>query len=404
MSDRIQLEEAIAALEAQRSILGDAVVDPMIFAARKELASLDEPEAPPPKLRGERKLVTILFADISGFTSLAERMDPETVRDLMNSCFEELVPIIARYEGTVDKFTGDGVMALFGAPVAHEDDAQRALRAALDMREAVEEFAAERDLELGVHFGANTGLVIAGGIGSRERQEYSVMGDAVNLARRLEEASARDEILVGPDTHRLTQAIFEFDALTPVHVKGKEEPVSVHKLLAPRAAPARERGIPGLVSPLVGREAELLALSEALESLRAGVGGVVTVVGEAGLGKSRLVAELREKQLEGPAAGWVHWVEGRCLSYGSSIAYLVWLEVVRRLLGVRGEDPPAHAVEVLRARLRALSPDGFDQFLPFLGQLMELPLEPADADRLTELGGERLKEGTFGAVENLVES
>ncbi|MBU1879873.1 MAG: adenylate/guanylate cyclase domain-containing protein, partial [Chloroflexi bacterium] len=183
------LTAAIAALEAQRAILGDAVVEASIAAlrdklARQELAALEQEAAP--ALRGERKLVTVLFADIAGFTALAETADPETVRDLMNACFERLVPVIEHYGGAVDKFIGDGVMALFGAPVAHENDPERALRAALVMRDALTAFNAERGTDLGLHFGVNTGLVVAGGIGTRGQQQYSVMGDAVNLASRLE--------------------------------------------------------------------------------------------------------------------------------------------------------------------------------------------------------------------------
>ncbi len=290
-----QLEAALAALEAQRAVLGDTVVEAALVSMREKLAALSSPPqagGTEGGLQGERKLVTVMFADISGFTGLAETMDPEAVRDLMNGCFERLVPVVEKYEGTVDKFIGDEIMALFGAPVAHENDPERALRAALEMIDALAEFNADRGTDLGVHFGINTGLVIAGGIGTGERQEYSVMGDAVNLAARLEDASERGKILVGPDTHRLTAPLFEFETLEPIQVKGKVEPVPVYRLLAAKAVPGRVRGIAGLESPLVGREAEFRALQEAIERLRTGVGGIVTIVGEAGLGKSRLVAEL----------------------------------------------------------------------------------------------------------------
>ncbi|MEA3397895.1 MAG: adenylate/guanylate cyclase domain-containing protein [Chloroflexota bacterium] len=213
-----QLESAIIALEAQRSVLGDVVVKLSLAALRQQLAELRA--SPAPALGGERKLVTMMFADISGFTALAETLDPEAVRDLMNACFERLVPIVEKYAGTVDKFIGDEIMALFGAPMTHENDPERALRAALEMMDALAEFNAERGTILGLHFGINTGLVIAGGIGVRGRQEYSVMGDAVNLAARLEEVSERGEILVGPDTHRLTTSLFEFEPLAGLCRRG----------------------------------------------------------------------------------------------------------------------------------------------------------------------------------------
>jgi len=403
MTGRERLEQAIAQLEAQRATLGNAVVDVSIAALRKELAALDRAGVSKWTMEGERKLVTVMFADLSGFTAVAEAMDPEAVRDLMNGCFERLVPVVKRYEGTVDKFIGDEIMALFGAPVAHENDPERALRAALEMMDALAEFNAERGTDLDVHFGINTGLVIAGGLGTRERQEYSVMGDAVNLAARLEDASERGEILVGPDTYRLTVPLFEFEPLEPIRVKGKAEPVSVYRLLAVKAVRGKVRGIAGLGSPLVGREAEFRALQDAVERLRAGEGGVVTLVGEAGLGKSRLVTELCREVSNQSSSLALQWVEGRCLSYGTSIAYLLWLDVLRALVGVTAEDSPPAVHKVLREQIQALCPQRFETIYPYLGRLLSLPLGAEDEATLRNLEGERLKMGTFQAVENLVE-
>jgi ABC-type oligopeptide transport system substrate-binding subunit/class 3 adenylate cyclase len=389
-----QLEAGIAAQEALRETLGDAVTDAALAGLRQKLAELKRAAEPaPPTLTGERKLVTVMFADISGFTALAETMDPEAVRDLMNGCFERLVPIVKKYEGTVDKFIGDEIMALFGAPVAHENDAERALRAALEMMDELATFNLERETDLGIHIGINTGLVIAGGLGTRERQEYSVMGDTVNVASRLEDASERGEVFIGPDTYRLTAPLFEFETLEPIRVKGKAEPVAVHRLLAAKIVPGKVRGIVGLESPLVGREVEFRALQGAVERVQAGVGSIVTIVGEAGLGKSRLVAELRSSD----------WVEGRCLSYGGSIAYLLWLDVLRGLLGVTTEDPPVAVRDALRERVQSLCPERLEDVYPYLGRLMSLPLEAESAVSLRDLEGEKLKAGTFRAVETLIE-
>jgi len=394
-----QLESAIIALEAQRSVLGDVVVELSLAALRQQLAELRV--SPAPSLKGERRLVTVMFADISGFTALADTLDPEAVRDLINACFEILVPIVEKYGGTVDKFIGDEIMALFGAPVTHENDPERALRAALEMMDALAEFNAERATTLGLHFGINSGLVIAGGIGVRGQQEYSVMGDAVNLASRLEDVSERGEILVGLDTQRLIEPLFEFEPLAPVQVKGKTEPVPVYRLLAAKSIPGKGRGIAGLQSPLVGREAEFRALREAVARLQGGEGGIVTLVGEAGLGKSRLVAELRNSQ---SAIHNSRWVEGRCLSYGGSIAYLFWLDVLRGLLGVTAEEPPVAVRDALRERVQGLCPERFDDVYPYLGRLMSLPLEAEYEAALRDLEGESLKSGVFHAVETLVES
>ena len=217
-----ELKAAIAGLEAQRSVLGDSVVESAVTALRQQLAELEMP------LRimateEERKVVTILFADVSGFTALLEKVDPEEVRNLINACFERLVPTVKKYEGTVDKFMGDEIMALFGAPIAHENDPERALRAALEMMEDIAAFNREHATALDIHVGINTGHVIAGEIGARGRRDYSVMGDAVNLAARLEDASPNGQIYIGPSTYRQTTALFDFEMLPPLKLQGKEK-------------------------------------------------------------------------------------------------------------------------------------------------------------------------------------
>ncbi|MBN1954417.1 MAG: AAA family ATPase [Anaerolineae bacterium] len=408
MTERQQLEQAIAAQESLRATLGDAVVDATVAALRQRLSELEHAGAATPALSGERKLVTVMFADISDFTALADQMDPEGVRELLNACFSRLVPIIEHYDGVVDKFIGDGVMALFGAPVTHENDPERALLTALALREEVRAFSAEREVGLGIHFGINTGLVIAGSIGAQGREEYSVMGDAVNLAARLEELSQSGEVLVGPDTYRLTSPRFDFEALEPLTVKGKEEPVSAYRLLGLRKAPGQARGIAGLDSPLVGRRRELALLQEAVRRLIAGTGGAVTVIGEAGLGKSRLVAELRY-HVHGPRSrvdpalglglGVVDWLEGRCLSYGTSIVYLLWLDLLRDALAVTVEDPPPVVRDRLWERWQELCLDPGEQV--YLARLMSLPIE--DDAALDGLDGEQLKKRTFRAVEHFLE-
>ena len=184
--------------ECGASLSGGAGAQP----ASSSVGSIPAPV--PAGSAGDRRLVTVLFADISGFTSLSEKLDPEVVRDLITACFDHLVPCIERYGGTIDKFIGDEVMALFGAPVAHENDPERALRAALEMRDALSDFNREHGLSLGLHFGVNTGLVYAGGVGGGSRWDYSVMGDAVNVAARLKAEAKPGEILVGADTYRQT--------------------------------------------------------------------------------------------------------------------------------------------------------------------------------------------------------
>ena len=395
--DREQLERAIASLEGQRAELGAEVVDLALAPLRARLAALARPAPSAADLRGERKFITVMFADVAGFTAFSESLDPEAVRDLMNDCFDLLVPVIEKYQGTLDKFIGDGVMALFGAPVTHENDAERALRAALEMSAALDDFNAARGTDLGLHFGINTGTVVAGGLGIAGRQEYSVMGDGVNVASRLEAISQRGEIIVGPETYRLTMPLFEFDVLPPIELKGKARPVAAYRLRGVKRAPGSVRGIVGMESPLVGRAVEFEALQHAITTLQSGQGGLVTLVGEAGLGKSRLMAEIRRA-----APGSVTWVEGRSLSYGSSIAYLPLLYALRGILGVALDAPPETVRAALLARLAAVCGEQARRLYPYLGRLLSLPLEEAATAKLKGLNSEALKSATFQAVETFV--
>ena len=384
-----QLEQVIAALEAQRAILGDAVVETGLGPLRRQLAELREAEQKPvPVFEGERKLVTVMFADISGFTALSEAMDPEAVRELMNSCFDYLVPVVKKYEGTVDKFIGDEIMALFGAPVTHENDPERALRAALEMMDALAAFNVNRDTDLGMHIGINTGLVIAGGIGSEGRQQYSVMGDTVNLAARLKDVSDRGEIFVGPDTHRLAALLFDFESLEPIQVKGKTEPVAVHRLLAARAMHSKVRGIEGLRSTMVGRDAELERLQTAIRALQVGQGGVISIIAEAGQGKSRLVAEARQV-----TSAEIIWVEGCALSYTQSMSYWIARDVLRVLLGVEADTPLEEISVALRSSIECILPKrGSEDVWPYLAHLLDLPLDEAVAGQIAQLGSQVLRE------------
>jgi ABC-type oligopeptide transport system substrate-binding subunit/class 3 adenylate cyclase len=383
----------------------------------------------------ERRTVTILFSDVKGSMAMAEELDPEDWMEIMDGAFEVLIEPVYRYEGTLARLMGDAVLAFFGAPIAHEDDPERACRAALDIIAGAQEYAERLERERGiqgfnVRVGIHTGLVVVGEVGSDLRVEYTAMGDAVNLAARMESAAEPGTVLITEDTHKLVAPLFDSEPLGPIEVKGKAQPVPAYRVLAPKMAPGKPRGIAGLESRLVGRETELAALQAALERLEAGVGGVVTIVGEAGIGKSRLVAEVRKKTLAKvlkPSQGWsralhLTWVEGRCLSYGASIAYLLWLDVLRGLLGVTVEDAPVDVRDALEKWVRALCPerfeDGFDAVFdgdkdavfdpvkdavyPYLGRLMSLPLEEEVEGRLEDLDGRELKERTFRAVEMLL--
>jgi class 3 adenylate cyclase/tetratricopeptide (TPR) repeat protein len=393
-----KLEQAIAALEAQRAILGDGVVNSAQAALRAQRAT-PPPRPEAPSLEGERKLVSVMFADLSGFTALSEALDPERVRSIVNQCFNLLVAIVEHYGGTVDKFIGDEIMALFGAPQAHENDAERALRAALDMREALAGLNAADGVSLGMHIGINSGTVVTGGLGSDGREQYSVMGDTVNLAARLAEAAPEGEILVGPTTRRLTSLLFHFGALPPMTIKGKAEPVAVSRLEDTRTEAAYTRGVAGLVSPLVGRDADLATLLDAVNDLAAGTGGVVAVTGDPGLGKSRLVAEVRQRTEAG-----VRWIEGRAQSYTDSMSFWLARSLLSAFIGLGPDAAPADLERALRAQVSTLFPESEKcaDVYPYLARLCDLALDTADDERLSRLSPEALRNGMRRAFADLL--
>ena len=398
MDERAQLEQSITRLEDQRAVLGDAAADTALDALREKLAALEDaenasgPEAAAPEMAGERKLVTIMFVDMAGFTSLAETMDPEAVRNLVNTCFEALVPVIETYGGTVTKFIGDAIESVFGAPVAHENDPERALSCALEIMDAMARFNAAQGTDLGLHLGINTGLVIAGGIGSTERQDYAVTGDAINLAARLEDASERGEILVGPDTYRLTSSSFAFETLAPIRVQGKREPVQVYRLVGRKEEQGRKRWLDTqrITSPLVGREAEFSSVTACIERLNEGQGGLLFLTGEAGLGKSRLMAEVRKRTLSGDSDPPLRWLEGRALSFGETMSYWPFQGILWQWAGITEEDSEAQAWDKLQRRVWALFARDTGEVLPYLASLLSLEVRAPYADRVKHLDGDAM--------------
>ena len=391
-----ELKAAIAGLEAQRSLLGDAVIEPALAALRQQLSELDSSQTDLGP-GDERKTVTILFVDVSGFTALSEKLDPEEVRRLINACFEHLVPVVQKYEGTIDKFIGDEIMALFGAPVAHENDPERALRAALELMDAIGSFNREHATELGLHLGVNTGPVIAGKIGSQDRRDYSVMGDAVNLAARLEDASPDGEIYVGPNTYRQTSRLFDFETLTPLKLKGKEKAIEIHRLIGLKAAPKPGRGIEGLRAPLVGRNTELDEIRSALRAVAKGNGGVRAIVGEAGLGKSRLVAEALKSITSAVACA-----EGRALSHTAGMSYWMARDVLRTLLEIKADTPPEKIARALQSSVEKVLPENVPDVYPYLARLLEIPLQAAMQERVKFLTSEALQGRILQAFQDYV--
>ena len=247
------------------------------------------------RLTGERKPVTALFADVVGSTTLAEQMDPEDWTAMINEAFDLMSRAVFHYEGTIAQLQGDAMLAFFGAPIAHEDDPERAIFAAIDMLAAIEEFAAQLRKSHGIEFriraGINSGPVMVGNIGSDLRYEYTALGDAVNVAARMQTSAEPGTIVITEMTRRLTGDTFEVEDLGAIEVKGKAEPIHAFRVLGRKAAPARRRGLDsvGLDSPMVGREAHLERLASLLDIIRSGRGRAAFVIGEPGIGKSRLL-------------------------------------------------------------------------------------------------------------------
>lgn len=355
------------------------------------------------QIEGERRTVTVLFSDISGFTALSEKLDPE-VYNFIDSTLKAFIDEIYKHEGTLDKFMGDGVMALFGAPVAHEDDPTRAVRTALGMQEALRRINEDLEFRLGislkVRIGLNLGTVVVGSVGTDLRMDYTALGDTVNVASRLQSVAEPGTILVSRPVYEQTQPLFEFRELGAIRVKGRVEPVEIFEVVALRPKAGRVRGIPGLTAPMVGREEELARLRRVVDELaEKRQGRIVLVTGEAGIGKSRLTAELKGYLANKP----VTVLEGACLSYGQS-AYGVFLRLLRSYFEIADDDSEeAVRDKIERSVRRVLSDDStVPQVLPHIENLFSLRIiEKELAERVRHLEPAQLQQQTFLAIREL---
>jgi adenylate cyclase len=369
-------------------------------------------QAPPPPAAGQpdgreadRRQVTVLFADLTGFTSLSERLDPEDVRAFQNALFETLARSIERYDGFVEKFVGDAVMAVFGAPVAHEDDPQRALDSALDMLERAaglaDRWAGRLGQRVTLHIGVHSGPVVAGSLGAAAGAAYAVTGDTVNTTARLLSAAAPGTILVSEATHALTRHRFAFEPGGELALRGKSEPFVVYRLLGAMAEPRSGRGLAalGLAAPLVGRADELHQLEGAFDRMRRGRAQLVSLVGEAGTGKSRLITEFFAKlEADGRLAGTVVR-RATCSSLGEP-TYGIFGALFRDAYKVDPADSLDVARQKLADGLRALGARGdeADAIAPALSYMLGVEdakprdVEPEQLQRQIALAARALLE------------
>ncbi|TME27778.1 MAG: hypothetical protein E6I64_05370 [Chloroflexi bacterium] len=336
-----------------------------------------------PTATSERRQITVLFADIANSTAIAEHMDPEDWTSIVGEAFGLMNRTIERYDGTVARLMGDGVLAFFGAPVAHEDDPERAVRCGLEMVRAIDDLGtkhrAQTGADLRVRVGINTGPVVVGVVGTEKAHEYTAMGDAVNIAARMQAHAAPGSVLITAATHRFLAPLLDARDVGLLELKGKTDAVQAFAVTGLKSGAVSARGLGGIRAPMIGRDDELARLRELFAVARAGQGRVASVLGEPGIGKTRLLGELRSEVARTDPK--TRWLEGRCLSYGQALPYHLVVDLVRSPL-----DPAraGHASAALGARprdrqtLRRVAPHG----------------APCDLDRCT--GGARARGSALG--------
>jgi len=354
---------------------------------------------------GQRRQVTVLFVDLSGYTHLSEQLnDSEQLYELVQRCTKMFANDVYKYDGMVDKFTGDGLMALFGAPIAHENNAELAIRAALDMQADLESLSAELKEQLGseikAHIGLHSGNVVVGGVGSNMMMNYTAIGDVVNLASRIESVADSGVILVSDVVYRQVRTLFNFESVEPLKLKGISQPVIAQRVLGAKGKPGSVRGIEGLYAPMVGRDGELERLHQAVLAMnREKVGRFMVVSGEAGIGKSRLISEFKIFLSQLP----VQMLEGASLIYRKGVSYWVFQDMILHMLGADAETSNNEIQARLRERIAKSLPDQIDDILPYLEQMLSLPFSnPETAKRIDYLGAEQLRQQIFLAVRDLV--
>jgi class 3 adenylate cyclase/tetratricopeptide (TPR) repeat protein len=312
----------------------------------------------------------VLFSDLSGYTTISEKLDPEEVKEITSRIFGEISKVINKYGGFVEKFVGDAVMAIFGVPKVHEDDAVRAIRAAKEIHQTVEKLSPKLEEKVGrsltMHTGINTGLVVTGDV-DIERGTHGIIGETINLASRLEGLAAPGEILVGMDTYRHAEWHFDFEEKPPAKVQGISEPVKIFKVLSPKEQPIKVHRLHGLRSELIGRDAEIAELNGAVEDLKNNRGTIFSICGSAGTGKSRLVKEFKS-ELD---LAQIQWSEGHAYPYAKNIPYFPVINMLARAFQIKESDTLEKIKQKIEFGITSLMPDQTG-IIPFVGSLFNL--------------------------------
>jgi len=352
------------------------------------------------RMVGERRVVTMLFCDILGSTGAAELLDPEDWSAIINQAFEHMIKPVYRYEGTVARLMGDGILAFFGAPIAHEDDPNRAVLAGLDILSGIADLQPgiqdRYGIDINVRVGINTGLVVVGAVGSDLRMEYTALGDAINVAARMEESAQPGTVLVSHNTYRLINNGFVFELAGEQIVKGRQEPVSTYRVVRVSKSGEPHARVTGMHAPMVGRELELTRISQVLEGVDQGIGHIIGIIAEAGLGKSRLISEV--------ISGWqaknrpVVLQQINCRSYESNQPYRLFRRLIQRLIAVEPDESDESKLLKIKNFLEEHSsekrPLAVSAFSTLLG------LKSAEGEPL--LTGEQFKRELYAAVEGVI--
>jgi class 3 adenylate cyclase/tetratricopeptide (TPR) repeat protein len=340
---------------------------------------------------GERKHVTVLFSDLTGYTAMSEKLDPEEVKEITSRIFGEISKIVGKYDGFIEKYAGDAVLAIFGVPKAHEDDPIRAVKAAREIHELVDAASPQVENRIGqplsMHTGINTGLVVTGEV-DMERGTHGVAGDTINLASRLSNLAKPGEILVNVDTYHQIEGYFTCEYAETTTVKGKSEPVQVHRVLSQREKPVTIRRLSGVRADLVGRKVELAELSEAVENLRTGKGRIFSICGDAGTGKSRLVEEFKATL----DLAEIQWLEGHAYAYAQNIPYFPMIDLLNRVFQIDEGDSSEKMKGKLESGIEQLIGNKKD-VVPYVGGLYSL-IYPELEEVSPEFWKTRLQEAT----------
>ncbi len=335
-----------------------------------ELNGAVKTEKPVPIIDSERKHVTVLFTDLSGYTAMSERLDPEEVREITSRIFGEIAQVVAKYEGFIEKFVGDAVLAIFGAIRAYEDDPIRAIRAAREIHNLVESLSPRYEERVGqpllMHSGISTGLVVTGEI-SLDKGTHGIIGDPINLASRLSRLGQAGNILVAPDTYCQTEGYFNYEDIGLIKVKGKTESLQVYRVLTPKAQPRKVRRIHGLRADLIGRKIEIDKLRNAVDILKNGKGSIFSICGDAGTGKSRLVEEFKATL----NLKKIQWIEGHAYPYTQNIPYFPLIDLLNRAFKIQEYDTAEKVKEKVELGIELLIGEKED-LTPYVGSLFSV--------------------------------